>query len=108
MSPNKKGTVYILFNGPDSSYRFRAAKFVQEQGYVPVYPAIMNDFFGVRKKNPKGMDERVMLVKKADQLWVFGKVTAAMLELITLAKNSGKQVRGFSIDNGEFVRNSPY
>lgn len=99
----KKGAVYILFNEPNSRYRFRAAKFVLEKGFAPTYPALMRDFFELKEKTKKGIDERAILIKKCKEVWVFGDVSASMWNQITIAKNQGKKVRYFSVLSGQFM-----
>jgi len=94
----------MLFSDLNSRYRFRAAKFVLGQGYVPTYPKIVGDFFTVENTVPRsrGTDERANLIKKCDQVWVFGQPNASMQTQIELAKNQGKAIKHFMVLNGQF------
>ena len=98
----RKGTVFILFNDLNSRYRFRAAKFVQGSGYVPVYPAIVGDFFEVNQKKFRGVDEKDQMIRKADEMWVFGAVNSSMQDQIELALRLKKKLRFFYVLNGQF------
>jgi len=103
LKAKRKGAVYLLFNDINSRYRFRAAKFTLEKGFVPTYPAMIQDFFEMRGEGKKGMDSRASLMRKCDQLWVFGDISASMWDQINTAKHQGKQVKYFRVYGGEFV-----
>lgn len=107
MLPNtekKKSAVYILLNDMNAQYRFRATKFVLENSCIPMYPSIAKDFFDVKEeKGSRGTDEKSNLIRKCDQIWVFGDVNASMHDQIVLAKHLRKKVRKFSVVNGQFV-----
>lgn len=103
MQKTRKGAIYLLFNDLNARYRFRAARFVQEQGFVPMYPTIVTDFFEVKNgSRGRGVDERTEILRKAEQVWVFGEISATMSDQITSARKLGKEVRYFSVDNGSF------
>ena len=101
----RKGTVFILFNDLNSRYRFRATKFVQGSGYIPVYPAIVGDFFEVNQKKPRGVDEKDRMIRKSDEMWVFGAVNSSMQDQIDLARRLRKKLRFFYVLNGQFWEN---
>jgi len=102
----RKGSVYILFNDQSSKFRFRAARFVQDSGYVPVYSTIMGDFFGIRQCPRKAKDSVVDMIRKCDHLWVFGKPNATMHDHINYAKSLGKGVKHFRVAPNEFIETS--
>ena len=99
---SERRPVYLLFSGITSQYRFRAAKFAQGKGFVPTYPSIAGDFFAIKSPLKRGVDERTLLIKKCDEVWVFGDVSASMASQITTAKHMGKSVRFFGVTKGEF------
>ncbi|MBI4182148.1 MAG: hypothetical protein HY520_04240 [Candidatus Aenigmarchaeota archaeon] len=97
----KKGTVYILFNELESRYRFKAAKFVLDAGFVPTYPSMVGDFFdSVSRVKRVDKDD---LIRKCDELWVFGRLTATMQGQVSLAKRMGKPVKVFQVYGGQFI-----
>lgn len=80
-------------------YRMHISKFVLEQNMVPLNPFMIFDYFlldtvdrdSVRKGNNN-------LVKKADNLWVFGPVSNGVLAEIKIAKQMNIPVRYFNIE----------
>jgi len=98
----KKGSVYLLFNEANSKYRFRAAKFVMGKGFSPLYPSIEGDLFTVKTDRKKAVDSRTNLIRKSNEIWVFGEINATMWDLINYAKNLKKRVRHFYVLDGQF------
>ncbi len=92
----KKGSAYMLFNEQSAKYRFRAAKFAQEAGYVPVYPTIHGDFFKIKQDLRKAKDSRGEMIRKCDEVWVFGSLNASMWDQLNFARSLEKTVRSFS------------
>jgi len=98
-----KKTVYILFNELDSRWRFKATRFVQDQGFVPTYPTIVTDFFeSIESKRAQASD----LIRKCDEVWIFGKVNASMHEQMVTARNMEKIVKFFTVYKGEFLEDN--
>ena len=97
-----KGSVYLLFSDLNAKYRFRAARFVQGKGYIPVYPTIMGDFFAIKEDRRKAIENSTALVRKCEEVWIFGGVDAGMQDQLTFARKAGKKVRHFLILTGEF------
>tara|TARA_Y100000034_G_C6815299_1_gene366745 strand:- start:188 stop:565 length:378 start_codon:yes stop_codon:yes gene_type:complete len=79
-------------------FRQHISKFVLERGCVPLNPFMIFEYFMLDT-----VDRNVVrnannnLVKKSDELWVFGPVSDGVLEEIRLAKKEGKNVLYFSI-----------
>ncbi|MFH1521818.1 MAG: hypothetical protein ABIF18_02560 [archaeon] len=79
-------------------FRQHISKFVLEQGCVPLNPFMIFEYFMldtidrdiVRNANNN-------LVKRADEIWIFGPVADGVLEEIRLAKREGKSIRYFDI-----------
>lgn len=93
-------TVYLLFSETDSRYRFKAARFAAHNGFIPTYPKIVNDFFeNVNTKNASRED----LIRKADEIWIFGKLNASMQNQLVTAKQMNKAIKYFSVYRGEFL-----
>ena len=96
----KKKTVYILFNEMNSRYRFRAAKFVIQSGFVPTYPTIVGDFFEDIATRRQDKDS---LIRNCNEVWVFGEVSSGMSDQINVAKHLGKRVKFYSVAGDQFT-----
>ena len=101
--PLRKETVYIMFSDMNARYRFRATKFVLEKGFTPLYPSMERDFFDVQGDSRTGTDEKSSVLKKCEQIWVFGEANASMWDQINTAKKLRKKIRYFNVYGGEFV-----
>ena len=99
----KKLSAYLLINEQDSQFRFRATRFAQERGYVPVYPTIMGDFFDIKQNPRKAKDNRITLIRKSHEIWVFGDLSASMWDLVNYSISIGKKIRHFSIKSGKII-----
>jgi hypothetical protein len=90
--------VYTAFSKHYFYYRMHISRFVLEQGKVPLNPFMIFDYFlldtverdAVRSANNS-------LVKRADELWVFGPVSNGVLVEIMIAKERKKFIRFFKI-----------
>lgn len=79
-------------------FRQHISKFVLEQGCVPLNPFMIFEYFMldtidrdvVRNANNN-------LVKRADELWIFGPISNGVLDEIFLAKQSGKPINYYAI-----------
>jgi len=79
-------------------FRQHISKFILEKGGVPLNPFMIFEYFMldtidrdvVRNANNN-------LVRKSDEVWVFGSVSDGVLAEIILAKEQGKPVRYFKI-----------
>ena len=107
----RKRAVYILFNEMNSQYRFRATRFVMDQGHIPLYPTMVGDFFNLDRPlhSVSGMSDRVRppdrdrMLRQADEVWVFGDPSTSMQTQITLARRLGKPVKQFQVHLGGFL-----
>lgn len=93
----RKSSVYLLYNTSNSKFRFRAARFIQDLGFVPVYSTIMTDFFGMKQDPRKAKDSRSSLIRKCEHVWVFGEINATMWDQINYAKSINKQIKYYDI-----------
>lgn len=86
-------------------FRMHISKFILEQDCVPLNPFMLFQYFMldtidrdiIRNANNN-------LVKKADELWVFGPVSDGVLIEIKLAKQMNKPVKYFKIINSKEIR----
>ncbi len=85
-------------------FRQHISKFVLEHNCVPLNPFMIFEYFMldtvdrdlIRNANNN-------LVKKADELWVFGPVSDGVLAEIRLAKKLSKPIRYFKIIKSEKI-----
>ena len=86
-------------------FRQHISKFVLEQDCVPLNPFMMFEYFMldtvdrdlIRNANNN-------LVKKSDELWVFGPISDGVLAEIKLAKSLNKPIRYFKIIRGKEIK----
>jgi len=94
-----KPLVYTAMSKHLFYYRTFISAFVLKQGGVPLNPFMVFDYFLsdtvdrdlVREGNNN-------LVKRSDQIWVFGPVSDGALAEIILANKEGKPIRYFTTD----------
>lgn len=93
-----KPLVYTATSKHYFYFRMFISKFVLEQGAVPLNPFMVFEYFlldtidrdVVREANNN-------LVKRADEVWVFGPVSDGVLAEIKIAKAANKNLRYFKI-----------
>jgi hypothetical protein len=86
-------------------FRQHISKFILEQNCVPLNPFMIFEYFMmdtvdrdlIRNANNN-------LVKKADELWVFGPISDGMLAEIKLAKQLKKPIRYFKIIDSKEIK----
>jgi hypothetical protein len=81
--------------------RDAVCEFVFRRGSIPINPFRLFDYFlGDRVERDKIRAANAEMLSRCDEVWVFGETLAdgVMME-IAQAKNEGKRVRYFSIDN---------
>jgi hypothetical protein len=75
------------------------SKFVLENGGIPLNPFMIFDYFLLDTIDRNLVREgNNNLVKKVDELWVFGKVSNGVLAEIKIAKELGKTIKYFKIE----------
>ncbi len=74
------------------------AKFVFDQGNVPLNPFLCYDYFLLDTvERDKVREANFELIIRCDELWVFGEVSDGVLKEILFAKDKGIPVRYFRI-----------
>lgn len=104
LNANKKN-VYIGLSKHYFYFGRHAVKFVLEQGYVPISPYGIFDYFlldtisrdVIRNANNN-------LLKISNEFWVFGPISDGVLAEIKLAKSLNKPIRYFKIINSKEVK----
>lgn len=86
-------------------FRQHISKFVLEQDYVPLNPFMIFGYFmldAVQRDSVRNANNN--LVRKADELWVFGPVSDGVLAEIRIAKQEGKPIKYYAILNSRDIR----
>jgi hypothetical protein len=100
-----KKLVYTAISKHCFYFRMHISRFVLEKGCVPLNPFMVFEYFmldTVDRDKIRNADNN--LVKKADELWVFGPVSDGVLAEIKIAKQAGKPVKYFMIVGSKEIR----
>lgn len=79
-------------------FRMHISKFILEQNCVPLNPFMIFEYFMLDT-----IDREIIrnsnnnLIKKADELWVFGNISDGVLAEIKLAKQLNKPLKYFKV-----------
>lgn len=77
-------------------------KFILESGCTPMSAFMMYSYFLLDTVDrQKLIDANNDLIRRSDELWVFGDVSDGVKMEIDLARRLGLPVKNFSIDSGE-------
>lgn len=81
--------------------RMFISKYVLENGGVPLNPFMVFDYFLLDSVDRDTIREgNNNLVKRSDELWVFGDISNGVLAEVQVAKAQQKPIRFFLVDNG--------
>ena len=89
-------------------FRIHISKFVLEQNCIP-----LNLFMIFEYSMLNTVDRNIIrntnnnLVKRADELWVFGPISDGVLAEIRLAKQMSKPIKYFTIINSKDIKKIP-
>jgi hypothetical protein len=93
-----KPLVYTAMSKHLFYYRMFISVFVLEQGGVPLNPFMVFDYFLLDVVDRDLVREgNNNLVKRCDEIWVFGAVSNGVLAEVLIAHKQGKPVRYFAI-----------
>lgn len=94
-----KNLVYTAMSKHFFYYRMHISKYVIEQKAVPLNPFMIFDYFLLDSVDRDLIREgNNNLVKRADELWVFGQISNGVFAEIKIAKELGKIIRYFKIE----------
>jgi len=86
-------------------FRMHISKFVLEKNYVPLNPFMNFEYFMLdtvdRDKIRKANNA---LIEKADELWIFGKLSDGVLKEIKLAKEKNKPIKYFIVIDSKEIK----
>jgi hypothetical protein len=99
-----KKLVYTAFSKCNFYFRLFISKFVFKKGYVPLTPFLICDYF-MLDTVPRDTIRAVnnTLVKRCDEVWVFGQIANGVLAEINLAKKLKKTIKYFDIKNSQKI-----
>jgi len=96
--------VYTAISKHYFYFRMQISKYVIEQHKVPLNPFMIFDYFLIdsvdRKLVRRGNNN---LVKRCDEVWVFGPVSDGVLAEIKIAKEEKKPIKYFKIEKSQRV-----
>lgn len=93
-----KPLVYTAMSKHYFYYRMFISKFVLEHGGVPLNPFMIFDYFLLDTVDRDLVREgNNNIVKRADEIWVFGPVSNGVLTEIQIAQEKNKTIRFFKI-----------
>ena len=100
----QKDLVFTAFSKHLFYYRMFISKYVLEQGKVPLNPFMIFDYFLLDSIERDLIREgNNNLVKRADELWVFGSVSDGVLAEIKIAKDMEKSILYFKIEKSKEI-----
>ena len=100
---NDKSLVYTAISKHFFYFKGFVSKFVIEQGKVPLNPFMIFDYFLLDTVDRNLVIEgNNNLVKRSDELWVFGPIADGVLAEIKMAKGK-KPIRYFKILNSKDI-----
>lgn len=94
----KRELVYTAMSKHYFYYRMHISRYVLEQGYVPLNPFMLFDYFLLDSIDRNFIrDANNAIVLRADHIWVFGPISNGVLAEILLAKQANKAISYFTI-----------
>lgn len=101
---NDKNLVYTAMSKHLFYYRMHISKYVIEQHGVPLNPFMIFDCFLLDSVNRDLVREgNNNLVKRADEIWVFGPVSNGVLAEIKIGASLKKLIRYFKIEKSNKI-----
>lgn len=94
-----RNLVYTAMSKHLFYYRMQISKYVLEHGGVPLNPFMIFDYFladSVDRNLVRQGNNNI--VKRADEIWVFGNVSNGVLAEIKIAQEMKKPIRYFKIE----------
>jgi len=96
--------VYLAISKHYFYFRMHISKFVLQKGCVPLNPFMIFEYFMLDTVDRDAVrNANNTLVKRADELWVFGPISDGVLAEIKLAKQMNKPVKYFAFVNSREI-----
>ena len=91
--------VYPAFSKHLFYFRMHISAFVLKKGYAPINPFMNFEYFMLDTvERDVVRDANNSILRKADEVWVFGRISDGVLAEIRIAKETGKPVRYYSVE----------
>jgi hypothetical protein len=99
-----KNLVYTAMSKYLFYFRMHISKYVFEQNKVPLNPFMMSEYFLVDTVERNIIREsNNILVKRADEFWVFGTISNGVLAELKIAQKMNKPIKYFKIENSKTI-----
>ncbi len=100
-----KNLVYTAMSKYLAYFKEHISKFVLEQNCVPLNPFMIFKYFMLDTlERDTVRNANNTLVKKSDELWVFGSISDGVLAEIKLTKQMNKPIRYFKIIQNKEIK----
>ena len=97
--------VYTAISKKLFYFRMHISKFVLGKDCVPLNPFMIFEYFMLDTVNrDKIREANNSLVERADELWVFGKVSNGVLAEIKLAREKNKPIKYFTVVDSKEIK----
>jgi len=100
----KMPLIFTALSKKNAYFKMFVSKFVVEKGAVPLNPFMLFDYFLVDTVERDAVREaNNSLVKRADEIWVFGQISDGVLAEIEIAQKDKKIIKYFKIVNSKTI-----
>lgn len=97
--------IYPAFSKHLFYFRMHISKYILENNCVPLNPFMIHEYFMLDTVNRDTVrSSNNALVERADELWVFGKISDGVMTEIQLAKKLNKPLRYFEVVASKDIR----
>jgi hypothetical protein len=97
--------IYVALSKKLFYFRMQISTFVINKGHVPLNPFMIWDYFlneAVDREAVKQANDTI--VRRADEIWIFGEIADGVLYEIKIAKQMNKPIKYFDvIDSKDIV-----
>lgn len=102
--PNDRKVVFTALSKHYFYFRMHISQFTLQQGAVPISAFMLFDYFmldTVERDTVRSANNT--LLKRSDELWVFGDISDGVLAEIKMAKALGLPIKYFTIENSQSI-----
>ena len=93
-----KRLIYIAMSNRNFYWRMHISKFVLDEGYVPLNPFMMFDYYLLHTVPKQLVREAINnLLSRCDEVWVFGRMSLGVKVQVGIAKRLKKMLRFYDI-----------
>lgn len=97
--------IYTAFSKHYFFFRMHISAFVLKKGCVPLNPFMLFEYFLLGAVDrPTVYEANNTVVKRADELWVFGPVSDGVFDEIKIAKQVQKPIRYFAVIDSREIK----